>query len=77
MKDSGNLILYIPIALAFMFMWGINGCFEGDGFFGGIDKQFDAIGDIVVLVLKGALFIGVGWFIFEKLKNRDKKSNGS
>ena len=76
-NDSDGLKNIIQIALVFMFIWGVYGWIQGDGFFGGIGKQFDAIGDIVVMVLKGVVFMGVGWFIFEKLKNRDKKSNGS
>ena len=76
-NDSDGLKNIIKIAIIFMVGWGLLGLFNGDGFFGGIGREFDAIGDLVAMVVKGLVFIGIIWFIFEKLKNRDKKSNGS
>jgi hypothetical protein len=76
-NDSDLLKNIIQIALICMCIWGGLGLIEGKGFFGGIENRFEAIGDIVVMVLKGLVFIGVGWFIIEKLKDRDNKSTRS
>jgi uncharacterized membrane protein len=62
----------VQVAIGLMVMWGIFGLVRGDGFFGGILLQIDAIGDIVSLVLKGALFFGVIWFISSLFKKKDK-----
>ena len=77
MKDSEGLKGIIQVAIVFLVIWGIFGLLSGDGFFGGIAKQFDAIGEIVAMVLKGAVFLGVGWLILDKVKDRDNKTNGS
>ena len=76
-NDSDGLKNIIIFALFLMIGWGLLGLVNGDGFFGGIGQEFDAIGDIFAMVVKGLVFIGVGWLILEKLKDRDKKSNGS
>ncbi len=57
-----------------MILWGIFGLIEGDGFFGGIGMQIDAIGDIVSLVIKFVLFIAAIWFISTWFK-KDKSEN--
>lgn len=63
---------YFGIALFLIVIWGIIGLIRGDGFFGGIGIQIDAIGDIVSLIIKGVLFIGLIWFILN-LFNKKKK----
>jgi hypothetical protein len=63
---------YLTIAIFFIVLWGIFGLLSGDGFFGGIGKQIDAIGDIVSFIIKAAIFIGVIWFIIS-LFGKDKK----
>ncbi len=63
---------YIGIAIFLMVIWGVFGLIGGDGFFGGIGMQIDAIGDIVSLVLKVALLFGVIWFISTLFKKKDK-----
>ena len=57
-----------------MLAWGVLGLIEGKGFFGGIGVQFDAIGDLFVMALKGVAIIGIGWFILDRLKYRDENS---
>jgi len=61
---------YIGIAIFLMVLWGIFGLIGGDGFFGGIGQQIDAIGDIVSLIIKFALVIGVIWFISTLFKKK-------
>tara|TARA_B110000211_G_C13859301_1_gene455763 strand:- start:425 stop:643 length:219 start_codon:yes stop_codon:yes gene_type:complete len=63
---------YIGIAILFMGLWGISGLINGDGFFGGIEMQIDAVGDIVSSVIKGALIVGVIWFISTLFKKKYK-----
>lgn len=68
MKD--NLKNYIGIATFFLVLWGIGGLIGGDGFFGGISEQIDAIGSIISKIINFALVIGVIWVILELSKNK-------
>ena len=72
-EDTQGLKNVITGAVIFMIGWGLLGLFNGDGFWGGIGIQFDAIGDIFVSLLEGLVFIGVCWLIIQKLKDRDSK----
>ena len=73
-QDSKGLKNVIIFALFLMTGWGLLGLVNGDGFFGGIGQEFDAIGDLFAMVVKGLVFIGVGWLILEKLKDRGGKN---
>ena len=64
----------IGIAIILMIIWGIIGLIGGDGFFGGIGNQIDAIGDIVSFIIKAVLIMGVIWFLIQIFKG---KENGS
>ena len=64
---------FIGIAAFILILWGIFGLISGNGFFGGIGKEIDAIGDLVALALKIALIIGVIWLVYALFK----KENGS
>jgi hypothetical protein len=64
---------FISIAIGIVIIWGITGLFKGDGFFGGITKQIDAIGDFISLIIKGALIIGFVWLIFYLLDSKRKE----
>jgi hypothetical protein len=63
----------IAIVIGLLLIWGVTGLFKGDGFFGGITNSIDAIGDLVSLVIKGVLVIGVIWLIFYLLNSKKKK----
>ena len=65
--------LYISVALVFMLMWGGCGLVSGDGFFGGIEKQFEAIGNIVVYIIKTLVFWGVLCLIFDLVTRPKRK----
>ena len=66
---------FIVVAIFLMVLWGIQGAIEGDGFFGGIGNQIDAIGMIVSYVIKIALVLGIIWFLVETFKDKDDKIN--
>lgn len=68
---------YIGIAIFFMVGWGISGLIGGDGFFGGIGKQIDAIGSIVSIIIKVATVIGVIWLFSEMFKKNEDKDKSS
>lgn len=72
-NDWGNLRLIIIGALVFIASWGVMGLIEGDGFFGGIGKQFDAIGRLVAMVLKGAVILGALWLGVQWLSSKEHK----
>lgn len=63
----------IGIIVGLLVIWGIFGLANGDGFFGGIGVQIDAIGDLVALLLKVAIGIGIIWLILNQL-SKDKKN---
>lgn len=71
MKDDLKGI--IGVAIFLMILWGLTGLIGGDGFFGGIGKQIDAIGDIISYIIKAALFFGVIWLIITVFGKKDKK----
>jgi hypothetical protein len=59
---------YIKIAIFLLVLWGLIGLIQGDGFLNGIGKQIDGIGDIVSILIKLILAIGVIWFIISLFK---------
>lgn len=68
---------YIAIAIVFMIVWGVFGLIEGEGFFGGIGMQIDAIGDIISGIIKAAIIFGVIWFIIELNNDNNEKENSN
>ena len=76
-KKGSDMQWFVPVAIFLMVIWGITGLFQGDGFFGGIGKQVDAIGDIIAWAIKGGLVIGGIWLIgqfFNKREERKRKN---
>lgn len=73
-NDKNSTIPWIvPVAIVLMVIWGIVGLFEGDGFFGGIGKQIDAIGKIVAWAIKGGLVVGGIWLIGQYFNKREER----
>jgi len=68
MSESKKEIIYIGVGL--LVLWGIVGLVKGDGFFEGIEKQIDAIGDIVSWLIKVGLAFLVLWFIITNVKKK-------
>lgn len=67
----------LGVVIFLMVIWGLFGLVDGEGFIGGIGTQIDAFGDIVSLVIKIVLIIGVIWFITTLFKKKSQKSDES
>lgn len=56
-KNIGGLVLI------FLVIWGIIGLINGDGFFGGIIDNIQAIGNIIVNLIQSLFVIGIIWVL--------------
>jgi len=74
-NQGSSLPWFVPVGIILMILWGLVGLITGDGFFGGIGKQFDAIGELISLGLKLGAVILILWLIFNYLNNKDKKGS--
>lgn len=68
---SENIKNIIGVVLFLVILWGLHGLIVGEGFFGAIYLQLYAIGELVSIVIKFAIIIGIIWlilFLFSKNK---------
>lgn len=69
MNDEVKGIIGIVIIL--LILWGVKGIIVGEGFFGAINLQLYAIGELISFVIKFTIIIGIIWlmlFLFGKNK---------
>ena len=68
---SENIKNIIGVVMFLVILWGLKGLIVGEGFSGAIYLQLYAIGEIVSILIKFAIIIGIIWliiFLFSKNK---------
>ena len=61
MDDSIKRIGFVVIC--FLILWGVDGLIRGNGFFGGIAGQIEAITNIVFFIVIIGLILGGIWLV--------------
>lgn len=54
----------IGIVIILLILWGVKGIIVEEGFFGAINLQLYAIGELISFVIKIAIIMGIIWLMF-------------